>query len=54
MINTVIALLVEKGFFTEAEGEAFAEKMRFATLPADYKSAHAQVKAWLEEVEKGQ
>jgi hypothetical protein len=54
MINTIIAILVEKGFFTEAEGEALADKVRNGTLPADYKSAARQVKAWLEEVEKGQ
>ena len=53
MINTIIALLVEKGFFTEVEGEALAKKVREGTLPADYPSAARQVKAWLEEVEKG-
>lgn len=54
MINTIIALLVEKGFFTEAEGESLANKIREGTLPADYRSAARQVKAWLAEVEKGQ
>lgn len=53
MINTIIALLVEKGLFTEIEGEAFAKRVREGTLPADYRSAARQVKQWLEEVEKG-
>lgn len=53
MINTIIALLVAKGLFTEEEGEAFAKRVREGTLPADFHSASRQVKFWLEEVEKG-
>jgi hypothetical protein len=53
MINVFIALFVEKGLLTEAEGEALAYKMRLATLPADYDSAAKLMKKMLAEVEKG-
>lgn len=54
MINAFIAILVEKGLFTEAEGENLAQKIREATLPGDFKTSLRQVKGWLELIEKGQ
>lgn len=53
MINTFVALLIEKGILGKEEGEAFAEKMRNATLPADFSSAHSQVKEFLAAIAKG-
>lgn len=54
MINTFIALLVLKGELTEAEGESLAEKIRNATLPADYRSAMKQVQKFLDQIERGE
>lgn len=53
MVNIIIALLVEKGLFSAAEGEALAEKIRFATLPSDYATATKLIRTMLTEVEKG-
>jgi hypothetical protein len=53
MLNTIIALLIEKDLMTEAEGRALADKLRLATLPADFSSAAQQVKKFLDEIEKG-
>lgn len=53
MINIFIALFVEKGLLSEAEGEALAEKVRMATLPGDYGTASKLLKKMLAEVEKG-
>lgn len=52
MINTFIALLIEKGIVSEEEGKAFAEKMKNSMLPADFNSAHAQVKKFLAAIAK--
>ena len=53
MINSLIAILVAKKLFTEEEGRSMAEKMRLATLPADYASAQKQIQKFLHELEKG-
>lgn len=53
MINIFIALFVEKGLLTESEGEALAEKIRFATLPADYGTASKLMKKMLSDIERG-
>jgi transcriptional regulator CtsR len=50
MINTVIALLVEKNLMTKEEGESLAKKLRDATLPSDFNLAHAQVKKFLKSI----
>lgn len=53
MINIFIALFVEKGLLTPSEGEALSEKIRFATLPADYKTATKLLQKMLADIEKG-
>ena len=50
MINTFISILVEKKVLTVEEGEAIAKKIANATLPSDFKTAHAQVKRFLTEL----
>jgi hypothetical protein len=53
VINVFIALFVEKGLLSPNEGEALSEKIRFATLPGDYRSAAKLLQKLLAEVEKG-
>lgn len=53
MLNTLIALLVEKELLTEAEGETMATKISTATLPADYATAARQVRKFLNDIEQG-
>lgn len=53
MINTFISILIEKGILEAAEGEALAEKLSLSTLPADFKSAHEQVKNLMADIAKG-
>ena len=51
-IYMIISVLVEKLILTEAEGEALAEKMRFATRPSDYRTSRVLMKKLFEEIEK--
>lgn len=53
MMNIILALFANKGLLSKAEAEAFADKIRFATLPGDYKTAAKLVEQLLSEVEKG-
>lgn len=53
MINTIIALLVELELMKPEEGELLAQKIREATLPADYPSAARQLKEFLEDARNG-
>lgn len=52
MLNVIIALLVEKGFMDEADGLALVDKLKYATMPGDFASAHTMVKKFLAQIEK--
>ncbi len=53
MLNTMIAILVEKLILTEEEGRALVEKLKYATLPGDYGTSRAQVKKFFDQITKG-
>lgn len=53
MLNTFIAILIEKEILSEAEGRALAEKVGVATLPSDFDAAWKQVKKFMAEIAKG-
>ena len=52
MINTLISVLIVKGIFTFKEGEALAQKIRSATLPADLESSFKQVEKFILDIAK--
>jgi hypothetical protein len=51
MINSFIAILIEKKVLTQAEGEAIAKKLQNATLPYDFPSSHAQIKKFFKQID---
>lgn len=53
MLNTFIAILIEKDILTPEEGKSLAEKVSVATLPSDFDAAHKQVKKFFEAIAKG-
>lgn len=52
MLNVLIAILMEKGILDEADGLELVEKLKYATLPGDFPSAHAMVKKVFAQIDK--
>jgi hypothetical protein len=52
MLNTLIAILMEKGILDEEDGLALVEKLKYATLPSDFASARTQIKKVFAQIEK--
>lgn len=52
MLNILIAILLEKGILDEGDALALVEKLKYATLPGDFPSAHALIKKAFAQIEK--